>query len=253
MARPLGFIHCGLADGRAWDGLIEALVLDCDPVLIELPGHGTADDWDESRDFSDQAIEIALEALPSEPVPIIGHSLGAVIALRLAIEKFYRVSSLVMIEPVFFAAVKGTDVGDKAARDMAPYQRKLQAGSPAMAARTFFDLWGNGRPWEDIPEERRRYMVDRIGLIEAGDVLLWEDRPELLRPGRLEEIEVPVTLVEGAKSHPVVPAIVDALGRRISDAEGITVPGAGHMVPLTHPMVVAEAIRGRIIWPDADA
>ena len=253
MAKPLGFIHCGLADARAWDGLIEALALDVDPVLIELPGHGTAEDWDETRDFSDQAIEIALEALPSEPVPIIGHSLGAVIALRLAIEKFYRVSSLVMIEPVFFAAVAGTDVGDKAARDNAPYKRKLKAGSPAMAARTFFELWGNGRPWDELPEDQRRYMVDRIGLIGAGDALLWEDLPELLRPGRLEEIDVPVTLVEGAKTHPVVPAIVDALGRRISGAEGITVPGAGHMVPVTHPSVVAEAIRGRIIWPDDGA
>jgi len=219
-----------------------------------LPGHGTAADWDQSRDFSDQAIEIALEALPPEPVPLIGHSLGAVIALRLAVEKFYRVSSLIMIEPVFFAAVKGTDVGDKAVRDTAPFVRKLQDGSAALAAREFVKLWGDGTPWDDIPEARRRYMVDRIALVAAADPLLWEDNPELLRTGRLEEIDVPVTLVEGRKSHPVVPAIVDALGRRISDAEGITVPGAGHMVPVTHASVVAKAIRERIIWgPEASA
>lgn len=253
MARPIGFIHSALADAGAWDGLIEALDMDVEPVLIELPGHGTADDWDETRGFSDQALEIALDALPPEPVPLVGHSLGAVIALRLAVEKFYRVSSLVMIEPVFFAAVTGTDVGDKAARDMASYRRKLRDGSDAMAARAFVDLWGNGTPWEDMPEARRRYIVDRIGLVEAANDLLWEDRPGLLRPGRLEEIEVPVTLVEGAKSHPVVPAIIDALGRRISDAEGITVPGAGHMVSVTHPKVVAEAIRGRLVWEDGSA
>lgn len=248
MARPLGLIHCGLADASAWDRLLEALALDVDPVLIELPGHGTADDWDSSRDFSDQAIEVALDALPAEPVPVIGHSLGAVVALRLAVEKFYRVSSLVMIEPVFFAAVKGTDVGDKAARDTAPFARKLGQGSDAMATREFMKLWGDGTPWDDIPEARRRYMVDRIGLIAAANDLLWEDRPGLLRAGRLEEIEVPVTFVEGGESHPVVPAIVDVLGRRIADAEGITVPGAGHMAPITHANVVAEAIRGRLQW-----
>lgn len=250
MARKIGFIHSGLADASAWNGLIEALAMDVEPVLIELPGHGTADDWDKSRDFSDQAVEIALDALPPEPVPVIGHSLGAVIALRLAIEKFYRVSSLVMIEPVLFAAVKGTDVWDKAVRDTAPFARKLQEGSDAMAARAFVSLWGNGAPWEEISEARRRYMVDRIGLIEAANALLWQDQPGLLRERRLEEIEVPVTLVEGSKTHPVVPVIIDALGRRILDAEGITVPGAGHMVPMTHPEIVAEAIRGRLVWED---
>ncbi|MBT8414232.1 MAG: alpha/beta hydrolase, partial [Boseongicola sp.] len=248
MARPIGFIHSALADASAWDGLIAALDMDIEPVRIELPGHGAADNWDLTRDYSDQALEIALDALPPEPVPLVGHSLGAVIALRLAVEKFYRVSSLVMIEPVFFAAMKGTDVGDKAARDMAPYRRKLQEGSDAMAARAFVTMWGNGTPWDEMPEARRRYIVDRIGLVEAANDLLWEDRPGLLRPGRLEEIEVPVTLVEGGKTHPVVPAIIDALGRRIPNAEGITVPGAAHMVSVTHPKVVAEAIRARLVW-----
>ena len=253
MARPLGLIHCGLADASAWDRLLEELAMDVDPILIELPGHGTAEPWDPDRAFADQAMEIALEALPDEAVPVIGHSLGAVIALRLAVEKFYRVSSLVMIEPVFFAAVKGREVFDKVTRDLAPFSRKVRDGSSAMATRDFVRIWGDGTAWDDIPEAKRRYMVDRIGLIGAANALLWEDRPGLLREGRLEEIEVPVTLVEGSDSHPVIPEIVDALGRRIRNAEGITVPGAGHMVPISHARIVAEAIKSRLIWGEESA
>ena len=246
MARPLAFIHCGLADASEWDPLLEVLGSDIEPILIELPGHGSAEDWAPDRAYADQAIEIALDALPAEPVPIIGHSMGAVIALRLTIEKFYRVSSLVMIEPVFFAAVKGSEIGDKVARDMAPFYRKVREGSGAMAARDFVRLWGDGTPWDDISEQRRRYMIHRIALIDAAGSLLWDDWPGLLAPGRLEEIEVPVTLVEGGESHPVIPAIVDALGRRIANAEGITTPGAGHMLPLSHPKVLAKAILDRL-------
>lgn len=248
MGLPLALIHCGLAHGNVWRPFLEALNLDVDPILIELPGHGDAEDWDQSRDFADQALEIALDALPSEPVPLIGHSFGAVLALRLAVERPARVSSLVLIEPVFYAAVAGSYHYDKVQRDMAPFAQKVRDGSHAIATKAFVQLWGGGEPWDDIPEMQRRYMVDRIEHVLAGETLLWEDRPGLLREGRIEALEIPVTLVEGEASHPVIARIVDALGARMKDAEGITVPEAGHMVPLTHPMPVAEAVRDRLVW-----
>jgi len=248
MGQPLALIHCGLAHGNVWKPFLAALNMDVDPILIELPGHGDAEDWDQSRDFADQALEIALDALPADPVPLIGHSFGAVLALRLAVERPARVSSLVLIEPVFYAAVSETYLFDKLRRDMAPFAQKAREGSHATATKAFHRLWGSGEPWDDIPEMQRRYMVDRIEHVLAGEALLWEDRPGLLRDGRIEALDMPVTIVEGEASHPVMTKIVDALGARMPDAEGITVPQAGHMVPLTHPMPVAEAVRGRLVW-----
>ena len=40
--------------------------------------------------------------------------------------------------------------------------------------------------------------------------------------------------------------VISELGDRIADAEWITVPDAGHMVPLTHPELVVKAIRDRL-------
>ncbi len=248
MGQPLALIHCGLAHGNVWKPFLAALNMDVDPILIELPGHGDAEDWDRSRDFADQALEIALDALPADPVPLIGHSFGAVLALRLAVERPSRVSSLVLIEPVFYAAVSDSFLFDKLRRVMTPFAEKTREGSHAIAAKAFHRLWGGGDAWEDIPEMQRRYMVDRIELVLAGEPLLWEDQPGLLRIGRIEALDMPVTIVEGESSHPVMTKIVDALGARMPDAEGITVPGAGHMVPLTHPMPVAEAVRDRLVW-----
>jgi pimeloyl-ACP methyl ester carboxylesterase len=243
---PLALIHCGLGKASYWRPLLNIMPRPVSPLLIELPGHGLAEPWDKTRDFADQALELALEEMPSDPVPLIGHSFGAVLALRIAVERPYRVSSLVLIEPVFFAAVKGRWAFDKIERDLAPFAKKMAAAEHATAAREFHKLWGDGTPWNDLPAERRSYIVDRVPLIVAGNTLIFDDRPGILKPGRLEELTMPVTFIDGGDTHPVIPEIISTIGDRIPDAEWVTIPKAGHMVPVTHPELVLEAMGDRL-------
>ena len=105
--QPLALIHCGLGRAANWRPFLNVIERPVSPLLIELPGHGLAEAYDTSRDFADQAVELAIDEMPSDPVPLIGHSYGAGLALRIAVERPYRVSSLVLVEPPFFAAVKG--------------------------------------------------------------------------------------------------------------------------------------------------
>ncbi len=243
--QPLALIHCALGRASSWRPFLNALGGSVSPLLIELPGHGLAEDYDESRDFSDQAVELALDEMPSEAVPLIGHSFGAAVALRIAIERPYRVSSLVLVEPVMFAAVEGRWAHEKIMRDLAPFHSKIEAGSTATAVREFHKLWGQG-DWDDLPSEERNYIMSRIGLIPKGNPLIMEDRPGILAPGRLEDLEIPVTFVDGGDSHAVMAEIISTIGDRIKDAEWVTVPDAGHMLPITHPERLAEAVEGRL-------
>ena len=242
---PLALIHCALGRAAGWRPFLNALGGSTSPLLIELPGHGLAEAYDDSRDYADQAVELALDEMPSEAVPLIGHSFGAVMALRIAVERGYRVSSLILVEPVFFAAIKGRHAFDKLNRDLAPFAKKIEAGSTATAAREFHKVWGEGA-WDDLPGEERSYIMERIKLIPAGNTLLYDDRPGLLAPGRLEELEMPVTFVDGGDSHPAMAEIISTIGDRIPDAEWVTVPGAGHMLPMTHPEKLVEAVEGRL-------
>lgn len=247
---PLALIHCGLGRASNWRPFLDALGGDVSPLLIELPGHGLAEDYDETRDFSDQAVEIALDEMPSTPVPLIGHSAGAVVALRIAIERPYRVSSLVLIEPVFFAAVKGRWAYDKVERDLSSFSKKVAAGEYATAVKEFHKVWGDGRDWNDISMEDRSYMTSRIGLVPAANPLLRDDRPNLLGEGRLEKLDFPVTFIDGENTHPVIPEIISTIGDRIADAEWVSIKGAGHMVPITHPAQVVQAVEGRLFVDD---
>ncbi len=249
MSRQIAFIHSALATAGSFRNLIDALKLDdVEPVFVELPGHGKAEDWDRSREYSDQALEVLLDALPREAIPVIGHSFGAMIGLRAVVERPGRVSSLVAIEPPFYAALEGSYMHAKTAADMSIVRKKVDEGAIASATREFVRIWGTGEPWESLDEGLRKYMVARMELVMEGENLLWGDSPKLLRPGRLEQIDIPVTLVEGDASHPSMTSIIDALGRRIPGAEGIIVPGAGHMVPITYSVAVAEAVRDRLVW-----
>jgi lipase len=249
--KPIGLIHCGLGKAGNWRGLLNALGGGFTVHNIELPSHGLAEDWDRSRDFTEQALEIALSELPSEPLPLIGHSYGAVLALRLAVDRPYRVSSLVLIEPVFFAAAKGRWGYDKAMRDLEPFEKKMKASQFATAAKEFMAVWGGGVDWGHMTAEQKSYVLDRIETIPAQNPLLKDDVSGILRPGRLESLEIPVTFVDGGNSHPVMADIISELGDRMKDAEWMTVPEAGHMVPITHPELVAKAIRDRLVWEDA--
>ena len=244
--RSIAFIHCGLGKAGNWRGVINALGGGLTVHNIELPGHGLAEDWDRSRDFTGQAVGIALAGMPGTPVPLIGHSYGAALALRLAVERPYRVSSLVLIEPTLFAAAKGRWGYDKVVRDLEPFDRKMKAAQFATAAKEFYALWGDGRAWNDLNAEQKSYILDRIEIIPAGNRLLMDDWSGILKPGRLEALEIPVTFVDGGNSHPVIADIISELGDRMRDAEWLTVPDAGHMVPITHPELVAKAIKGRL-------
>ncbi len=249
---PLALIHCALGRAASWRPFLNALDASVSPLLIELPGHGLAEDYDETRDYADQAVELALDEMPSQPVALIGHSFGAAVALRIAVERPYRVSSLVLVEPVFFAAAKGRTAYDKVIRDLAPFVSKIEAGSTATAARAFHELWGEGT-WDDLSNEDRAYIMGRIGLIPKGDTLIMEDRSQVLRPGGLEDLDMPVTFVDGGDSHPVMVEIISAIGDRIPHAEWFTVPGARHMLPMTHPKRLVEALDGRLFVDKAGA
>lgn len=242
---PVAMIHCALGRASNWRPMLNAMDQSVSPLLIELPGHGLAEPYESSRDYTDQAVEIALDEMPSTPVPLVGHSYGAAVALRIAVERPYRVSSVVLIEPVFFAAVKGRWAYEKVQRDLATFAKKLASGEHAVAAREFHKVWGDG-DWDALNSEQRAYMVDRIPLVAAGNSLLFDDRTGILAPDRMEEVDVPVTFIDGGATHPVISEIIGTIGDRFQNADWVSIPDAGHMLPMTHPELAVKAMEGRL-------
>ena len=235
------FLHCSLASARSLRPVREALgdVLTSDAP--DLPGHGGSGDWDGQGDYLTRASQMA-ETFCDGPTDLIGHSLGGVVALALMARRPDLVRSAVLVEPVFFAAARGTAAHDSYRVDHATMRERMAVGDRMGATRAFTGLWGTGT-WDGLPDAVREAMAARIHLIAETRPGLDGDSTGILADGRLSSIPAPVLLVRGADTHPVIPEVFRTLRARLPFAVEAVVPGAGHMAPITHAAKVAALIR----------
>jgi pimeloyl-ACP methyl ester carboxylesterase len=238
-------LHCTIAHSGAWRGLAGRMDEVATFLAPDMLSHGKSPDWDRQGDFQDRITEAVLPIV-TEPMDVIGHSFGATVALRIAIAHPDLVRSLTMIEPVFFAAAIEDDP-QAVSRHMAaaaPIWEAYASGDAALAARLFNRMWSSGGPrWPDLPEATRAAMTRGIHIVPACDAALFEDPARLLLPGRLEALTMPVQLLRGSETDPVIGVINDGLARRIPAAENNVVTGAGHMLPISHPAETGRHIR----------
>ena len=245
---PALALHCSLAHGGEWAGVMEFLMDDLTLAAPDLPGHGKSADWDGTGDFMGRCAQAVLampEMRSGEPVHLIGHSGGAVIALQVAQARPDRVRSLTLIEPTLFAAAKGTPAYDATLDLFAPYETALDAGNLDAASEAFMAVWGN-TDWQGMEPRQRKRIAERIHLIRASHPALYGDSGGVLDAGRLEALDCPVTLIAGMTSPVICRAVIRALAARLPNAESVLVPDAGHMLPVTHPELTAALIAGSV-------
>lgn len=227
-----------MGSGRAFDPMARRLGGRVDLTAFDLPSHGRSGAWQpaDGEDYHTTVTRMAEGLLGEGPVDLIGHSIGATVALRLAVAAPGRVRSLTLIEPVLFAASRsGHSLDDELAALAA-------AGQMEAAARLFLGIWGAPGGFEALPRSLQQAAVELMPLVLETDAALSADVHGILRPGGLEAVRASSLLIAGADSPAVVGEIFDTLAARLPDARRATVPGAGHMAPVTHPAEVSALV-----------
>ena len=243
---PVVLLHCGLGQSGMWKGVASGLADRASMVAPDLPGHGKSAPFPPGQDVHDAACA-ATGPFFKPQTHLVGHSFGATVALRLALERPRHVASLTLIEPVFFAAARGraTHAPHRAAEES--FFEVFGTGDMLAAARAFNRLWGGGVPWDSFRPQMQQAMAEGMPFVVGTEPSLWQDCHGLLAPGGLERLGCPVTFVRGEHTVPIIADVHAGLMDRLPQAREIVVPEAGHMLVLTHPDPVAQAIRDTLM------
>ncbi len=178
-----------------------------------------------------------LDALGVEHPVLVGHSLGASIALKVALEYPAKVRALALI---------GADatLSNLAPRMLASAERIESMGMEKWVA----EFWSKNPPFSSRSLEREPAI-----LAEYRDLVLANDPLDYVRQcraiavaedlsGRLGDVTQPALVLIGAKDDRTLPEHGRALAERLGDARVVELPDVGHTLPLEAPDAVAAAV-----------
>lgn len=224
-------LHGGGVGPWMWDRVASRLAPGFHVDCPSLPGHGHA----AHLSFTTQeevAKAIAADvnlAGANERVTFVGFSLGGQVALQLAAMHADRVERLVIIssllEPMPGAEAYAWLVRATAGLASRPWFARLQARQLGVPDELF-----------DAYLESAR-VISRATLTNLTRANMTFDARPLL-----DRFMGKTLFMAGSQE----PRVVLAGARRLAERNGLevqVVPGAGHTLPLTHPEIVAEAIR----------
>jgi pyruvate dehydrogenase E2 component (dihydrolipoamide acetyltransferase) len=199
---PIVLLHGFTADSQSWAPLEKALGPARPLIRIDLPSHGKSPKRQvrSFKDLSRMIVEAFDEATRDvDAVHIIGHSLGAALALALVDLRGRRVASLTLIAPaglgpeIDAAALAGI-VRASRVESLAPWLRRLTATPQGIS--------------DDYAKAAMRLRVDPALRASQADMTqaLFPDGVQAfdLRPA-LQRVECPMHILWGRSDHIVPP------------------------------------------------
>jgi pimeloyl-ACP methyl ester carboxylesterase len=238
--RTLFCVHGSAVSGKSWNALAAPLR---DRVRVLAPdrlGQAAGERWAPgcatSFDAEAEHFATALAAAPG-PVHLFGHSFGGAVAMQMALRWPERVVRLTLYEPTRFALLfHEADDDGEAAREILAIghgaRERSGAGRDAEAAELFVDYWSGAGTWAAMGAGRQQRLAVQMPKVGAEFMAAFADPLPL---AMWRALEMPVLLLGGETSPAPVRAINALLASVLPRCASVTLPGIGHMGPMTHP------------------
>jgi len=219
--KPLILVHGWLGSWRYWVPIMDGLSSDYRTYALDLWGFGDSDKSRERYEL-DAYIDLLvafMDELGLWRVPVVGHTLGAAIAAKLAVEHPDRVSKIMAI---------GLPLSSQG------INRKLLAAGPNDSLGRLF--WHRQKPYDEVESGASKAAKNAIALTI-------QQVAQLDMHSLLDDINVPVLTLYGGKDSVVDPAQADEVDEEHYAARSIVLPGTRHFPMLDEPATFTRLLR----------
>ena len=226
------FIHGAGAGSGIWSMTMARVARDAHAIAIDLPGHGPSplgDPGTLSLERYRDALGELCDALKLGPSVQVGHSLGALVALEAALAWPDQTRALVLcaaaprmpVDPALLALLR--EDPDRAMTWLA--DRSLSPRAKPVIRRGFLAA-GVGRAATPPEIARADFEIVRTTDLRS----------------RLAQIACPIVWIDGVDDAMVPGSCRDGRPGRV-----VSIPDAGHLLPIEAPAEIAEAIAHAMI------
>lgn len=236
---PVVLIHgVGMAQ-RIWEPQIPALMAQHQVIVYDLLGHGASELPPPDVTLADYAAQLAqlLDHLDVAAATIIGHSMGALIALEFALLHPARTVKVAALNAVYARTPEQRRSVMQRADDL------VQTGVGATLASTIARWFG-----DPVPEALRENAALTRALLEAVDQTGYARTYRLFASqdeahvARLPGLAVPALFMTGEFDTNSSPTMSRAMAEATPGAALVVIPGERHMMCLTAPEQVNDQL-----------
>lgn len=217
-------LHGSNVDHESFDEFASALAANHRVISTDLRFHGQSRDPGGAISFVKDVVEV-LDAANAQRAILVGHSMGASIAVDAALAHPDRADRLVLLAPTisgftptarpegfdpFIAALRAGDI-DTAGAELAKtpvMQLSSATGRQSLVARM-------------IQRNLQLFRTDPTRIERAAPAA-----------ERLGELKMPVTLVIGEEDRSGAAEVADFVVSKLSEANLVRIPDCGHLVPM---------------------
>ncbi|TEU15281.1 MAG: alpha/beta fold hydrolase [Anaerolineales bacterium] len=229
---PLILLHGWLGSWRYWMPTMEELAEQHRTYALDLWGFGDSDK-STNRHGVEKYVDLLkafMDELGVAPAALVGHSLGATVAVKFAVANPNRVTKLMLVSlPVVGEAIN---------------RRLFTAGSTSRLGRLLGGRW---------PVDHEEVLAEAEKANENVIALTVQACAELDLRENLRQIKVPLLAVYGEKDNLVDPTQAKLLENTASNVRSITLPESRHFPMLDEASKFHRLLRDFLVTDDLES